>query len=118
MESSSALQCQLLHHQDHFLLLAPFKYEEVKRSPAAGIIMDVAYPDEIEKVVKEARGKMITTTLVDYNKVGDVQDGYTSRRTSKVTYRSERALPRPLKSWTKRIELATKLGKNRGIEVY
>merc|ERR550539_780945 len=55
VESSSALQCQLLHHQDHFLLLAPFKYEEVKRSPAAGIILDVAYPGEMLSVMREAR---------------------------------------------------------------
>ena len=109
LESSSALQCQLLHHQDHFLLLAPFKYEEVKRSPAAGIILDVAYSEEIEKVMREASGEMITTTLVDYNQQGDVKDGYTSRRTSKVTYRSERSLADPLRGWTRRIEQATRL---------
>ena len=109
VESRPALQCQFLHHQDHFLLLAPFKYEEVKRSPAAGIILEVAYPEEIEKVMEEARGKMITTTLVDYNQAGDVQDGYTSRRTSKVTYRSEKSLAEPLSAWTRRIELATRL---------
>ena len=59
---------------------------------------------------REARGKMITTTLVDYNEPGDVKDDYTSRRTSKVTYRSERSLADPLRSWTRRIEQASRLG--------
>ena len=111
LESSSVpLRCEYLHHQDHFLLVAPFKYEEVARNPAAGVIYDVAYTEEIEKVKREARGKMITTTLVDYNEPGDVKDDYTSRRTSKVTYRSERSLADPLRSWTRRIEQASRLG--------
>ena len=107
---SSPLRCEYLHHQDRFLLLAPFKYEEVARRPAAGVIYDVAYAEEMEKVRREARGKMITTTLVDYNEPGDVRDDYTSRRTSKVTYRSEKSLADPLSTWTRRIEQATRLG--------
>ena len=47
---------------------------------------------------------------VDYNSETDVKDDYTSRRTSKVTYRSEAALPNPLERWSRRIETATKLG--------
>ena len=37
---------------------------QVKEEPFVGIIVDVAYPDEMETVMEEARGKMITTTLV------------------------------------------------------
>ena len=48
---------------------------------------------------------------VDYNSETDVKDDYTSRRTSKVTYRSEVALPSPLQKWSRRIENAAKLGK-------
>ena len=47
---------------------------------------------------------------VDYNSETDVKDDYTSRRTSKVTYRSEVALPNPLEKWSRRIETAAKLG--------
>ena len=47
---------------------------------------------------------------VDYNSETDVQDDYTSRRTSKVTYRSEAALPDPLQKWSRRIETAARLG--------
>ena len=47
---------------------------------------------------------------VDYNSETDVKDDYTSRRTSKVTYRSEVALPNPLDKWSRRIETAAKLG--------
>ena len=39
-----------------------------------------------------------------------MKDDYTSRRTSKVTYRSEVALPNPLEKWSRRIETAAKLG--------
>ena len=39
-----------------------------------------------------------------------MKDDYTSRRTSKVTYRSEAALPNPLEKWSRRIETATRLG--------
>ena len=49
---------------------------------------------------------------VDYNSETDVKDDYTSRRTSKVTYRSEAALPDPLRKWSRRIETATQLGIN------
>ena len=110
--SSPGLRCSLLHQQDPYIQLAPFKFEQVKVEPFMGMLVDIVYPEEMALVREEARGKMIATTLVDYNAPDDVKDDYTSRRTSKVTYRSERALPRPLKSWTKRIELATKLGKN------
>ena len=37
---------------------------QVKIEPFVGIIVDLAYPDEMETVKEEARGKMITTTLV------------------------------------------------------
>ena len=37
---------------------------QVKTVPFVGIIVDIAYPDEMETVKEEARGKMITTTLV------------------------------------------------------
>ena len=40
-----------------------------------------------------------------------MKDDYTSRRTSKVTYRSEVALPNPLEKWSRRVETAAKLGK-------
>ena len=39
-----------------------------------------------------------------------MKDDYTSRRTSKVTYRSEVALPNPLEKWSRRVETAAKLG--------
>ena len=37
---------------------------QVKSEPFVGIIVDIAYPDEMKTVMEEARGKMITTTLV------------------------------------------------------
>ena len=42
-----------------------------------------------------------------------MKDDYTSRRTSKVTYRSEAALPypTPLEEWSRRIENAARLGR-------
>ena len=104
------VKCLCLHYDDPYLRLAPVKFEQVKLEPFVGIIVDIVYPEEMETVMREARNKMITTTLVDYNSANDINEDYTSRRTSKVTYRSEKALPRPLVSWTKRIELATQLG--------
>ncbi len=47
---------------------------------------------------------------VDYDSETDVNEDYTSRRTSKVTYRSEVALPNPLEKWSRRIETAARLG--------
>ena len=47
-------------------------------------MVDIVYSNEMEKVIEEARGKLITTTLVDYHSPTEVQDDYTSRRTSKV----------------------------------
>ena len=38
---------------------------QVKSEPFVGIIVDIAYPDEMKTVMEEARGKMITTTLVN-----------------------------------------------------
>ena len=53
---------------------------------------------------------MLFLLQVDYNSETDVKDDYTSRRTSKVTYRSEAALPNPLEKWSRRIENAARLG--------
>ena len=106
--NSHVLKCSLLTHDDPYLLLAPFKYEEVKAEPWVGIILDLAYPGEIQMVKDEARGNLVTTTLVDFNNEG-ADDTYTNRRTSKVTYRSEKSMPSPLAKWTKRIELSTQL---------
>ena len=105
---SYILTCSLLTHGNPYLMLAPFKYEEVKSEPWIGIVLDMAYQDEMERVKEEARGKLVTTTLVDFSDDG-AGDSYTNRRTSKVTYRSEKAMPDPLARWTKRIELATQL---------
>ena len=105
---SRVLKCSLLTHGDPYLTLAPFKYEEVKKKPWVGIILDLAYPDEMETVKEEARGNLVTTTLVDFNEEG-AGDSYTNRRTSKVTYRSEKAMPDPMAKWTRRIEMSTQL---------
>ena len=73
------LRCHHLHHGLPQLRMAPVKFEQVfsdilrhvlsiefqvKTEPFVGIIVDIAYPDEMETVREEARGKMITTTLV------------------------------------------------------
>ena len=109
--TSPTLHCSLLHHSDPYSVLAPFKFEQIKIEPFVGVLVDIVSDDEMEVVKEEARGKMITTTLVDYHGSDEnVKDDYTSRRTSKVTYRSDKAFPRPLASWTQRIELATRLG--------
>ena len=79
---TTSLKCHHLHHDQPQLRLAPVKFEQVlilsvetcvlvltiefqvKTVPFVGIIVDIAYPDEMETVKEEARGKMITTTLV------------------------------------------------------
>ena len=71
--------------QDPYLLLGPFRYEEVQRSPWAGLLVDLVSPAEVERVRREARGRMVATTLVDFSDQGNVsKDDYTSRRTSKA----------------------------------
>jgi prolyl 4-hydroxylase len=102
--------CSWLHRAQPALRLGPFKYEEIRTSPWVGIIRDLAQPEELEAVKQEARrAGLVPTTLLRYR---DGEYSYDPsavvRRTSKVTYRSERQLP-ALADWSARLERATGL---------
>ena len=103
-------RCSWLHRYDPYLLLGPFKYEEIRRNPWVGILRQIATMFELGKVMEEAReAALVPTSLVHFRGGAYTEDvAGTLRRTSKVTYRSEAVLP-PLAAWTQRLELATGL---------
>ena len=103
-------RCSWLHRYDPYLLLGPFKYEEIRRNPWVGILRQIATRFELGKVMEEAReAALVPTSLVHFRGGAYTEDvAGTLRRTSKVTYRSEAVLP-PLAAWTQRLELATGL---------
>lgn len=108
--SSVVSHCSWLHRGNHYLRLGPFKYEEVRRNPWVGILRNIATTSELEQVMEEAQqAALVPTSLVHFRGGVYTEDtAGTSRRTSKVTYRSEASLP-PLAAWTRRFELATAL---------
>ena len=52
------LKCFLLHHNNAYLRVGPFKFELKHKSPEIALIHDFASPSEIENIKKKARGKM------------------------------------------------------------
>ena len=99
------MYCILLHHNDPYLRIGPFKFEIKHSNPEIAIIHDLVNIQESENIQNITRGKMISTPYVNVN---DGKRQKTSKgRTSKVHYLNERIFPEAMVV-SKRIELATR----------
>ena len=78
------LSCFLLHRDDSYFRLGPFKYEILNEVPHVGTFRDFASTDVMDKMKACASGKMMSTPYVSNAKT--VIDGisFSKQRTSKV----------------------------------
>ena len=127
------LKCFLLHHNNAYLRVGPFKFELKHKSPEIALIHDFASPSEIENIKKKARGKMkskfhlchhnfkncfnlyffhcftlfLKITGTPYVEPHAKQKEFSKLRTSKVMYMNEKLVPEAM-ILSKKIELATR----------
>ena len=98
------MKCSLIHHNNPFLRLGPFKYEALNKHPEVGYVHDLISDNNLRKMKLDAIGKMTSTP---YTVKGN-QQGYSRLRTSKVMYINERLNANAMKI-SKNIELVTNL---------
>ena len=98
------MKCVWLHHNNPYLLLGPFKFEQKHQNPEIAIIHDLISYKETQTIQNLARGKMKSTPLL----VGRKQKSFSKQRTSKVMYMNEHLIPEAM-SLSRRIELATRI---------
>ena len=96
------MKCVFLNHQDPYLLLGPFKFEQKHSNPEIGLLHDFISVNESINVQNLARGKMKSTPYISK---GDSKD-FSKDRTSKVMYMNELLVPEAM-AMSKKIELAT-----------
>ena len=94
-----------MHRNQSYLLLGPFKFEQLNQNPEVGLIHDFTPDENIQKIQKLARGKMMSTPYTTNGKI----KGFSKYRTSKVLYMNEKMVPDAM-DISKRIELVTGLG--------
>ena len=88
-ELEADYKCTFLHHNNPFLRIAPFKFEQKHSDPEIALIHDFASVNETEKIKNLARGKMKSTPYI----VSGKSVTFTKSRTSKVMYMNERHVP-------------------------
>ena len=99
----SGLICILLHHNDPYLRLGPFKLEALHQNPEIAIIHDFASSQDVEKIKDHARGKMKCTP---YSIEGTEYES-SKGRTSKIMYMNEYVVPEAM-ALSRKIERVTK----------
>ena len=102
-ELEKDLKCVLLHHNNPYLKLSPFKYEIHHQNPEIGVVHDFASAEELKVIKENARGHMKSTPYV----TGDTENAYSKARTSKVTYMNEKIV-KFIQPLSKRIGQVTK----------
>ena len=84
--------CRYLHHGDPYLGLGPFNLEVVNREPLVAVVRGACSGEEAGRIRGGATGRMKATPLVvAHGQTGErVTHNYTTLRTSKVVYQSEK----------------------------
>ena len=97
------LKCLLLHQNNPYLKLGPFKFEYLHSNPEIGVVHEFATPNEVQKIRNSAKGHMKSTPYT----IGTKDTSYSKLRTSKVMYMNEKLVPEAM-TISKKITLATK----------
>ena len=89
---NAGLACRYLHHGDPYLGLGPFNLEVVNREPLVAVVRGACSGEEAGRIRDGATGRMKATPLVvAHGHTGErVTHNYTTLRTSKVVYQSEK----------------------------
>ena len=95
-------QCDLLHYQNNYLRLGPFKYELLSSEPHVGMFRDFYSPEECQTVRKRAEGNIKSTPFTAEGRT----KYFTTQRVSKRLHITEDQLGVAAQS-SRRISLAT-----------
>ena len=79
VEKDTGLFCHLLHYQNPYLMLSPFKYEPLNQNPHVGLVRDFFSDAELDAVVQDSQDKLHSTVYY----VNNAPKYYTSQRSSK-----------------------------------
>ena len=106
MQLVKTLHCTIIHHENPFFKLGPFKLELLHQDPEIGLIHDFVSQKQCTDVMNLAKGKMKSTPYVTKG----VENGYSNKRTSKVMYMNELLVPEANKlsrniEWITRMKL-------------
>ena len=99
----SGLICILLHHNNPYLRLGPFKLEALHLNPEIAIIHEFASSEEIKKIKDLARGRMKCTPYF----IKGTENESSKERTSKIMYMNEHVVSDAM-TLSRKIEKATK----------
>ena len=97
--------CILLHHNDPYLRLGPFKLEALNQNPEIAIIHEFVSSEDIKRIKDLARGRMKCTPY--YSNIGTEYES-SKARTSKIMYMNDYVVPEAM-ALSRKIEKATKL---------
>ena len=78
-----------MHRNQAYLLLGPFKFEQLNQNPEVALIHDFTPVENIQKIQNLAKGKMMSTPYTVNGKIQAVS----KHRTSKVLYMNEKIVP-------------------------
>lgn len=86
-EKDMNVKCHHLHYQDPFLRLSPFRLEDANtEGNYVAVIHGLMTEDEVERMKEKAKGHMKATPYT----VGDDNQAFSYKRSSKIKYVSER----------------------------
>ena len=88
-EYDSHLKCRLIHYHDPYLLLGPFKFEELNLQPFVAIFRDFISDNEVENYIEETEGKMKRSQHSAKSGDGSDKQVSTNKRTSKQIWLTE-----------------------------
>ena len=95
--------CILLHHNDPYLRLGPFKLEALNQNPEIAIIHEFVSSEDIKRIKDLARGRMKCTPY--YSNDGTEYES-SKARTSKIMYMNDYVVPEAM-ALSRKIEKAT-----------
>lgn len=77
--------CTFVDHENPYLKIGPFKFEEKHQDPEIAIVHDFASRYEVSKLIQLSKGNLKATPYVEY----DGQISFSKERTSKIMYLNE-----------------------------
>ena len=63
IEKDKGLFCHLLHYQNPYLRLSPFKYEPLNMDPHVGLVRDFFSDIELDSIVQDSQDKLHSTVF-------------------------------------------------------
>lgn len=78
--NSLGLQCHLLHHDDPYLRLGPFKYEVASNEPFIIVYHELLTEEEMNHLVEKSKPNLSSSRELDSGNVGSMHEFKTGRK--------------------------------------